>query len=293
MEAPAQGEDVDVTWEQARAINLANWNDRVPIHRIEYGTDAFDRDPARLTQVVSTDLKALERHLPNGMTGLDLCHLQCHIGTDTVSLARAGARVTGIDFSAPALEEARELAHRLGINATWIESDVMDARAAVDAAMSPDTHFDIVYTSIGAIGWLKDLAQWARQIHALLRPGGVFYIRDGHPAMLSLDEEADGLVTAYRYFADGRAQVWTSETSYLGDTKLAHPQTYEYPHPISEIITVLLDAGLVIRAFDEGDTLPWKFSEHMVELPDTDFALPEHQRALMPLTFTVVATKPE
>lgn len=293
METPAQGEDVDVTWEHARAINLANWNDRVPIHRVEYRTEAYDSDPSRISQVVSTDLKALEAHLPNGVGGLDVCHLQCHIGTDTISLARAGARVTGVDFSAPALHEARALAQRLGVEATWIESDVMDARAAIDAALGPDHTFDMVYTSIGTIGWLKDLGQWARQVHALLRPGGLFYIRDGHPAMLSLDEEADGLVTAYRYFADGRAQAWHQETSYVGDATLEHSRTYEYPHPISEILTSLLDAGLVIRAFDEGDTLPWKFSDHMVELPDTDFALPSAQRALMPLTFTVVATKPE
>ena len=292
MNSLPQGADADVTWDMARATNLANWNDRVPIHAVEYGTEAFDNDPARLTQVVKTDLRALERHLPHGVQGLEVCHLQCHIGTDTVSLARAGARVTGIDFSAPALEEAAALAQRLGIDATWIESDVLDARAAVDRAVGSEAAFDLVYTSIGTIGWLADLHQWARQIHALLRPGGLFYIRDGHPAMLALDEEAEGLVTAYRYFADGRALTWDFDTSYVGDAKLANTVTYEYPHPISEVLTALLDAGLVIRAFDEGDTLPWKFKPDMVELPDTDFALPDSQRALMPLTFTVVATRP-
>ena len=109
-------------------------------------------DPNHLTGIVRTDLAALVPFLPDGtVSGLDVCHLQCHIGTDTLSLARAGARVTGVDFSPGALESAANLAERLGVDATWVETDVLEARAAVAG------NFDLVYTSIGTITWLPNL----------------------------------------------------------------------------------------------------------------------------------------
>lgn len=285
------GSDVEATWEQARAANLANWNDRVAIHVTGYDTERYVTDPELLSHVVKTDLAALERFLPEGVRGLDVCHLQCHIGTDTLSLARAGALVTGVDFSQPALDAAAALATRLGLEAQWVLSDVLDARAAVTAAFGAARAYDLVYTSIGTIGWLGDLDLWAHQVAGLLKPGGLFYIRDGHPALYSLDEESDALVTKYRYFADGRAQVWDEDTSYVGEGTVEHSRTLQYPHPISETVNALLSAGLELLRLDEGDTLPWKFSETMVELPDGDFAYPDHLRARVPTTFTVVARK--
>jgi len=290
MDEPEQGANVDATWEEARAANLANWNDRVPIHVEGYGIEAF-ADPAHLSDVARTDLAAIAAYLPDGVAGLDVCHLQCHIGTDTVSFARSGARVVGVDFSAPALAAAAELAASTGVEAEWVHTDVLDARAAVDAQLGPDRFFDLVYTSIGTITWLADLHRWAAQIEALLRPGGLFYIRDGHPAMHSLDEEAEGLVTRHRYFADGRAQVWDFPTSYVGDALLEHTRTLEYPHPISEIITAVLGSGLELVGFDEGDTLPWQFSEAMEDVGGGSYAYPAPLRECLPMTFTLVARK--
>lgn len=286
-----QSTDIEVSWEVARDTNLANWNDRVPIHITGYDIERYVTDPELLSHVVKTDLAALERFLPEGVRGLDVCHLQCHIGTDTLSLARAGALVTGVDFSQPALDAAAALATRLGLEAQWVLSDVLDARAAVTAAFGAARAYDLVYTSIGTIGWFGDLDLWARQVAGLLKPGGLFYIRDGHPALYSLDEESDALVTKYRYFADGRAQVWDEDTSYVGEGTVEHSRTLQYPHPISETVNALLSAGLELLRLDEGDTLPWKFSETMVELPDGDFAYPDHLRARVPTTFTVVARK--
>jgi SAM-dependent methyltransferase len=284
---------IDVTWDEARATNLANWNGRVAIHVREYGLDAFRSDSARISQVVRTDLEALEPFLPNGVRGLDVCHLQCHIGQDTISLARAGAAsVTGVDFSAPALAAAAEFAAELGIAATWIESDVLDARAAVTARLGDEAAFDLVYTSIGTIGWLRDLETWAEQVAALLKPGGTFYIRDGHPALLALDETAKELVTGYRYFPNGLAQQWEEETSYVGTDLLSSPRTYEFPHSLAETITAVLSAGLEIVGFDEGRTLPWRFSPTMTERSDGDFEYPPPFDERIPLTFTLVARKP-
>ncbi|WP_062518734.1 class I SAM-dependent methyltransferase [Demequina silvatica] len=291
MADPVDG--VDIPWEQARATNLANWDSRVALHVEAYGLERYREDPAHLSTVVRTDLRTLERHLPAGtLEGLSLCHLQCHIGTDTVSLARAGAAVVGVDFSAPALEAAAAFASELGVDATWVHGDVLEARALVDRELGADVRFDVVYTSIGAITWLEDLAAWARQIAALLRPGGVFYIRDGHPFLYSLDETREELVARYRYFTDGRALQWEDATTYVGDGVVTAPRTYEWNHPLSETVTALLDAALVIEAMEEGRTLPWRFADRMVELEDGDFAWPGAEADVMPCTFTIVARRP-
>ncbi|QDE34812.1 class I SAM-dependent methyltransferase [Microbacterium foliorum] len=279
-----KGSNVEIDWEAARSANLQNWNDRVPLHEAAYGLDAFD-EPNHLSDVVSDDLPVLSRFVRGGtLSGLDLCHLQCHIGTDTISLARAGAIVTGVDFSEPALRAAEALANRAGVSATWVHTDVLDASNAVSG------DFDVVYTSIGTICWLEDLDRWATQIVALLRSGGTFFIRDGHPALLALDEDAPDLTTRYPYFGDGRAQRWDDESTYAGDGKVAHPRTYEWPHPLSEVLGSLLRAGLRLLHFDEGRTLPWQFSPRMVEVP-RGYAWPEAERNLIPCTFTIVARK--
>lgn len=274
---------VRIDWDEARDANRENWDDRVALHVEAYGLDAFD-DPAYISDVVRTDADALAPFLSGGFEGLDVCHLQCHIGTDTLSFARLGAHVTGVDFSAPALEAAAALAMRLGLDADWVQTDVLDAAAAVPG------NFDLVYTSIGAITWLNDLDRWAAQIARLLRPGGTFYIRDGHPMLYSLDETRDELVVRYRYFEDGHSQSWYDETTYVGDGTVAHPRTYEWPHPLSSIVNALLGAGLRILRLDEGKTLPWQFAPRMTEVGGS-YVWPEAERNLIPCTFTVVAVK--
>lgn len=273
-----------IDWDSARAANLANWDDRVPLHEVAYGVDAL-ADPEHLTTVVRTDLAALAPFLPEGtVSGLDVCHLQCHIGTDTVSLARAGARVTGLDFSPAALASAAALAERSGVEATWVEADVLEARSAMAGG------FDLVYTSIGTINWLPDLDRWARQVAGLLRDGGTFYIRDGHPGLYSVDEDAPALQLRYPYFGDGGAQQWDEASSYVGSGTLAHTRTYQWAHPLSAIINSLLGAGLRILRVDEDTTLPWKFSPRMVEVPG-GFAWPAAERSLVPCTYTIIARK--
>ncbi|WNM24019.1 class I SAM-dependent methyltransferase [Demequina capsici] len=293
-ELPQPIDGVDVAWTDARETNLANWEDRVGLHVAAYGLDAYRKDPRHVSTVVRDDLEALAPHLPGGtLDGLDVCHLQCHIGTDTVSLARAGARsVVGVDFSPAALEAASGFAAELGIAAQWVEGDVLEARSLVDRALGADRAFDVVYTSIGTVGWLHDLRAWARQVEALLRPGGILYFRDGHPFLFTLDEERAELVARYRYFSDGLALQWDDGATYVGEGVVQATRTYEWAHPISEIVMALLDAGLTLVAMDEGRTLPWRFAERMVALPGGDFAWPGGDAGVMPCTLTLVARKP-
>lgn len=251
-----------------------------------YDLPGFVADPGRISDVTRDDLELLGPHLPGGsVAGLDVVHLQCHIGTDTLSLARLGARVTGVDFSQRSLEVARDLARRCGLEARFVEADVQHAADAVE-----DT-FDVVYTSVGTVTWLPDLTAWARSIARLLRPGGTFFIRDGHPMLFTLDDaRSDLLVVRYRYFASEYSETWPDPTTYTGNEPIEHARTYDWPHSLAEIITALLGAGLRITSFGEQQTVPW-LAHPLMEEVEGDWAFPEPLRQRVPLTYSITAVR--
>jgi SAM-dependent methyltransferase len=269
-----------------RSLNLANWESRVPVHTAPDGYDlgAFD-DPGYLTSIVRYDLPRLGR-----LDGLDVVHLQCHIGTDTVSLSRLGARsVTGVDFSPAALRAGRDLAGRAGAAVGFVESDVDDAVDALGAACA-----DLVYTGIGALCWLPDIRRWAGVVASLLRPGGRLFVREGHPVLWAMgDPRPDGLlVLEYPYFETG-GTVFVEPDSYAGSATLAAPESVIFNHGLGEIISALLGAGLTVTAFEEHREVPWiALEEGMAPSPDFDgeFVLAEG-RDRMPLTYTLQAAK--
>jgi SAM-dependent methyltransferase len=269
-----------------RNINLANWESRVPMHTAPGGYDlvSFD-DPSHLSAVVRYDLPRLGR-----LDGLDVVHLQCHIGTDTVSLARLGARsVVGLDFSPSAVEAARALADRVGADVTFVEADVHDA---VDALGVECT--DLVYTGIGALCWLPDIRRWAGIVAALLRPGGRLFIREGHPILWAMsDPRPDGLlVIEYPYF-ETAGTLFVEHDSYAGTGSVASPESIVFNHGLGEIFSALLDAGLVITGFEEHRELSWNFfGEAMIASPDfeEEFLLAEGSERI-PMTYTLQATK--
>ena len=175
------------------ATNRAHWDERAPAHAAspDYDVDRFRTDPAFLSDVVRFDLPRL-----GDVDGLRGVHLQCHIGTDTVSLARLGARMTGLDFSPAALHQARELAQAAGADVEFVEAELYRAPDVL-----PTGAFDLVYTGIGALCWLPDIRRWAEVVASLLRPGGRLFLREGHPVLWSLDEKRDdALVIGFPYF---------------------------------------------------------------------------------------------
>ncbi len=276
----------EVEPEAAYAANRANWDDRVPLHLEHYGLAAFE-NPAHLSTVVAQDAPVLER-FSGPLTGQRLVHLQCHIGTDSVSLARRGASVVGVDFSAPAVAAATELAGATGADARFVQASVYDAAAAVGGQV------DVVYTSIGTIGWLDDLDAWAHEIHALLRPGGVFYFRDSHPFALTFDpDRTEGLTQRFRYFRGAEAERWDDSTTYAGPGEVRHSVTYEWSHPVSETVNALIGAGLRLEFMDEGTALPWEIFTGMPRDASGDYVLEGDSAASLPLTLTLVARRPE
>jgi SAM-dependent methyltransferase len=267
-----------------RAINLANWESRVSVHVGPggYQFDSFD-DPAYLSKVVLYDLPRLGR-----LDGLDVVHLQCHLGTDTVSLARLGARsTTGLDFSPSAVIEARRLAVLAGADVTFVDGDVYDAVELLGAHQ-----FDLVYTGIGAICWLPSVRRWAETVAGLLRPGGRLFMREGHPVLWTMSEpRPDGLlVVEYPYF-ETAGVIFREETSYAGAGTVGAPESVGFNHGLGEIFTALRDAGLVMTGFEEHREVPWNpLGAAMVESPDFpgEFVLAERPDRL-PLTYTLQA----
>lgn len=266
-----------------RADNLANWNDRVRIHT---GADGYDiemfvRDVDLVSDIVAFDMQYL-----GDVSGLTLVHPQCHIGTDTLSWAKLGATVTGIDFSPPALETARNLARRLDLDATFLESEMY----AVPEVVTEE--FDIVYTGVGAINWLPDIDEWANVMAHLTKPGGRFYIREGHPVLWALDYERDDdlLVISEPYFESKVPGTWNVPYSYTGSGTLEHTTTHEWNHGLGEVINALIKAGLRIDRIEEHRFVEWAALPHMVQARNR-YEMPPHLRDHVPLMYPLLATK--
>ena len=199
-------------------LNRASWDERAPAHAAsrDYAVERFASDPGHLSEVVRFDLPLL-----GDIGGLRGVHLQCHIGTDTVSLARLGADMTGLDFSPASLAEARRIASLAGADVRFVEAEVYDAAGA----LGPEP-FDLVYTGIGALCWLPDIARWARVVAGLLRPGGRLFIREGHPMLWALDDpRPDGLLAVeYPYFEREGAHGLRRGGHLRRDRRGLHPQ---------------------------------------------------------------------
>lgn len=282
--ARAKLHNVDIDLGDYAAINKANWNSRVPHHEKGYDLEVFADDPAHLSRVVQFDLPRLGE-----IAGLRGVHLQCHIGTDTVSLARLGAQVTGLDFSGPALEVAARLAAAAGVTVEFVEGDVYDA-----AQHLPNGEFDFVFTGIGALCWIPDAARWAHVVAALLKPGGFLFIREGHPMLWSLsDPRPDGLlVVEYPYF-ETEGTVFHEETSYVEhEGVLDSPTLVSFNHSFAEIFNALWNAGLMITLFEEHQSVPWNpLGDAMVEGELGEYRLRDQPERLA-ATFTLRAEKP-
>jgi SAM-dependent methyltransferase len=269
-----------------RVVNRANWDERVPVHVASefYAVDRLVADPAALTSVVRFDVPRL-----GDISGLRGVHLQCHIGTDTISLARLGAHMTGLDFSGVAIAEARRLAARAGADAEFVEADVYAAVDVLGAA-----RFDLVYTGIGALCWMPDIRRWAAVVASLLAPGGRLFLREGHPVLWAIDERhAERLVIDYPYFETAEPIVFEDPTTYVdGEARLEHAVTISWNHGLGEIVSALLDEGLVLTQLVEHETVPWEALPGQMEQSGElrEWRLVERPERL-PLTYTLQAVK--
>ena len=263
------------------AANRAHWDDRTDIHLESrfYDVEGWlreQRGPRR------REVEAL-----GDVDGLTLLHLQCHFGLDTLAWARAGARVTGLDFSPAAIDAARDLAARAGLTdrADFVCADVYDATEALGGAT-----FDIVYVSLGALCWLPSVDRWASQVGALVAPGGRLYLHDAHPVSWALAD--DELRLQHTYFEESEAFTIETDVTYTDATRpLRATRLYEWNHGIGEIVTALLRHGLRLDWLVEHDWTVWPRYPWLLEDEHGQWSPPPGvPRA--PLSYTLLATRP-
>ncbi len=263
-------------------VNRARWDELADIHRHSpfYGADRLRAGSYRLTPIETAEL--------GEVAGRRLVHLQCHIGLDTLHLARQGAIVTGLDFSPRAIEAARALAAETGLAARFVEGNVYDATDLIAE------RFDVVFITWGAITWLPDIARWAAIVATLLAPGGFLYLADAHPAALMLEQDAPDapIVARYDYRTGAEPLVFHQPVSYSGDPDpTRHTAEHVWNHPLGAVVDALIAAGLVIEWLHEHDGLPWALFPCLEAGADGLYRLPAG-RSRLPLAFSIRARKP-
>lgn len=251
------------------AVNRESWNQRTTIH-VEskfYNVERFLAGHSTLNDI---ELNAL-----GDVSGKTLLHLQCHFGLDTLSWARAGAKVTGVDLSPVAIEKAQQLALQSGLDAEFVCSDVCAFKTV------NRQRYDIVYTSYGVLCWLPNLTQWAKTVAESLRPGGLFYLAEFHPV-------AD-LLSGYRYFHHAQPDV-EDESTYTENATSETTTVVTWPHSVSDVISALLNAGVTIAEFNELPYCPYPCYEGLQERESGRYYL-KHQGQDVPMLYTIKGIK--
>lgn len=256
-------------------INRQSWNARAENHMDSafYDVEGFLKG--------NTSLKEIELLLLGDLTGKSLLHLQCHFGQDTLSLARMGAKVTGADLSDTAIQNARELAVKAGLDATFVCCDVYDLPKHIDQ------QFDVVFTTYGTIGWLPDLDKWARVIAQSLKPGGKFIFAEFHPVVWMFDDNFKEV--AYRYFKS-EAIIETGNGTYADKDSGLSLDFVSWNHGIAEVLNSLLQNGLQLRSFHEYDYSPYDCFSETIEFEPGKFRI-RHFGDKIPMVYALEAEK--
>lgn len=262
-------------YNNAFETNRKTWNERTIVH---FNSSFYDSISfaAGKSSLNTYELQAL-----TNVSGKSLLHLQCHFGQDTLSWARLGAEVTGVDISDTAISKAQELSETLAIPATFVCCNVLDTSQYVKET------FDIIFTSYGTIGWLPDLAPWAQMISDRLKPGGIFYMVEFHPIAWMYDYSTGVPILKYGY-----AQKETIYEEYSGtyaqpDAAIVSKE-YGWNHSLSHVVQSLIYAGLTIDLLQEHDGSPYDIFPGMIKKPDGLYCL---AHGLFPTIFELKALK--
>ncbi len=256
-------------------INKKLWNQKVD-HHIK---SDFYNVPSFLKG--KNSLNSIELELLGDITGKNILHLQCHFGQDTISLARMGAKVTGIDLSNEAIDQAKLLTEKSNSEVDFICCDIYDLPNHLDK------QFDIIFTSYGTIGWLPDLNKWAKIISKYLKPDGMFVFAEFHPVVWMFDENLEKI--KYNYFNSG-AIIETETGTYADKDANIEAEFITWNHSISEVVNSLISNGLEINSLDEYDYSPYDCFNKTVEISPNKFRI-KHLKNKIPIVYSIVATK--
>ena len=259
------------------AINKSAWNKRTHTHVASkfYDVAGFLLGKCALQEIELSELE---------VQGKSLLHLQCHFGLDTLSWARKGAQVTGIDLSSTAIEKGNALTLQAGLAAEFICTDVYGTADKVSK------QYDIVFTSYGALCWLPDLDLWAQVVSDCLKSGGQFYMVEFHPL--------EALFDGYSYFSQAEPDV-DEEGTYTENCSGEKDTLITWPHSIADIINALLRTGLRLEHYNEFDFSPYNCFEGLVEEVHVQASgervlryVMQHKQQRVPLSYSISAKKP-
>jgi SAM-dependent methyltransferase len=270
--------------ERMMLANQANWDQRTPIHLASsfYGIGGGREPESWFASYEWEDLGEL--------TGLDLVHLQCHLGVETVALARRGAQAVGVDISGESVLGAREVAQRYGVDISYVQANVYDAADVLGH------QFDVVYTGKGALCYLPDLTLWAEVVSRVLRGGGFLYLVEFHPLLYSLGvvpprEGGEEFLLRYDYLGGRGVEERDATHTYTDGPALTEARVaYEWRHEIGDVVSAVAAAGLRVEVLRESDALPWPRFSGMVRGEDGWFRLPE-EAPRVPLLYALRARK--
>lgn len=259
--------------------NKSLWNELTEIHKEENNIYSIKDFKSGKNTLSRTEIKEL-----GNISGKKILHLQCHFGLDTLSLAREGAKVTGVDFSEKSINLAKSLSKETGIPAKFICSDIYNLSRVLKEK------FDIVFTSYGVLLWLPDLKRWAKTIFYFLKPKGFFYIIEGHPfSMILRINKNENLYVKKSYFSHINPREEKRGRDYARKRKKVNGTAYTWNHSISEIINSLIKARLKIDYLHE---FPFSRESHYptMELKKKGWQF-KNKKEIIPLMFSIKATK--
>lgn len=239
-------------------INKKLWNQKTAVH-VE--SDFYDVASFLKGKDV---LNSIELELLGNIEGKKILHLQCHFGMDTISLARRGARVTGVDFSDEAIDKARQLNKTLGTSVKFIQSDIYKLPEVLDE------QFDVVFTSYGVVGWLPDMKRWARIVHHFIKPGGAFVMAEFHPViwMFSYDFKR----VEFKYI-DADPIVEELDGTYADREAPIKSKSVCWNHGLSTVLDALVKTGLVLIDFQEYNYSPYDCFDNTVKTAEGKFQI--------------------
>ncbi len=256
-------------------INKQSWNNKTESHLKSdfYDLEGFIQG--------NSSLNSIELKLLGDVKGKSILHLQCHFGQDTISLARLGANVTGVDLSDKAIESAREIAKEMKVAANFICCDIYDLPNHLTK------QFDMVFTSYGTIGWLPNMEKWANIVSQFLKPNGNFVFAEFHPVVWMFDDNFEKI--DYPYLNSG-AIIETESGTYADRDANITQEYVTWNHGLSEVINNLIKSGLEINSLDEYDYSPYNCFKNTIEFEPKKFRI-KHMNNKIPMVYSIKATK--
>ena len=256
--------------------NRQSWNELTSLHTESgfYDLESFKKGKTSLNHIELEELGDIK--------GKKILHLQCHFGMDTLSLARLGAEIVGVDISDTSIKKAKELSEELHIPARFIRSNVYDIENVLNET------FDIVYTSYGAINWLDDLDKWAKIINRYLKPGGMFYMVEFHPFIYTLNNDAE---ITDSYFNTKPLET-AVESSYTDNSEVSgkNLKHIEWQHSLSEVMNSLISNGMRIEFLNEFPYQVYNCFPNLVEIEKGKWVFEKH-RDKIPYMYSIKARK--